>query len=130
MTVTHYITLNEKTLGRGGQVGRAGGGMGDARARQGQGRGSEQRSSDRIPEYLSAENISGLQLSSPGDPCPGMAVTPSRDDVTRTGPPWVRPPVDCWQRAGLSVIVRGNDASKQCCNGVRFTTELVGRRLF
>ena len=72
----------------------------------------------------------GLQLSSPGDPCPGMAVTPSCDDVTRTRPPWVRPPVDCWQRAGLSVIVRGNDASKQCCNGVRFTTELVGRRLF
>ena len=58
VTVTHYITLNEKTLGRGGQVGRAGGGMGDARARQGQGRGSEQRTSDRIPEYLSAENIS------------------------------------------------------------------------
>ena len=109
VTVTHYITLNEKTLGRGGQVGRAGGGMGDARARQGQGRGSEQRTSDRIPEYLSAENISRAPAHITRWPVSGdgrHAMMWPDQATLGLATCWLL--AVCW----LSVIVRGNDASK------------------
>ena len=81
-------------------------------------------SSGAVIAFLNIYQQKTYQGSSSAHPVTRVRGWPSRDDVTRTRPPWVRPPVDCWQRAGLSVIVRGNDASKQCCTGVRVTTEL------